>query len=186
MPFSNIQIYYRRVLSIVSWDHLVAITILSIVIAVLFIVRKKCSIYGAIVWGFTWFVGLSLVDLAVLIRFINGVTHITRIDLTAEYERLLYGGEIRWAEMLANVAVFIPFGFFLSEFLAETKRFQCYRIGLVALLGLGLSLCIESLQLFFRVGWFEITDLALNTVGAVIGGGISFVGRKVIEGGRFL
>ena len=70
--------------------------------------------------------------------------------------------------MFANVAVFVPFGFFLSEFLSTTKCFASNRqIGLVALAAFGLSLCIESLQLLLRVGFFELMDLVMNTVGGV-------------------
>ena len=83
--------------------------------------------------------------------------------------------------MLANVAVFIPFGFFLSEFLSTTKRFapKCL-IGRVALAAFGLSLCVESFQLIFRLGVFEITDLVLNTLGGFVGALISVGLRKVV------
>ena len=89
--------------------------------------------------------------------------------------------------MLANVVVFVPFGFFLSEFLSMTKRFGTSsafsarrRIGLVALAAFGLSLCIESLQLILRLGVFEITDLVLNTLGGIVGALMSAGVRKVV------
>lgn len=44
----------------------------------------------------------------------------------------------------------------------------------------GLSLCIETLKLLFRLGVCEITDLALNTVGG-FGGGFDECGGE--EGG---
>ena len=47
-------------------------------------------------------------------------------------------------------------------------KWRC--VGRVALVTFGLSLCIECIQLVFRVGVFELTDLLLNTVGALIGG----------------
>ena len=101
------------------------------------------------------------------------------IDLSAEYNLLIHGGENRRVEMLANVAVFVPFGFFLAEFLASTKRFSAWRrIGLATLAGFGLSLCIECLQLVLRVGWFEVTDLVMNTVGAGVGGSLEVVGEE--------
>ena len=100
---------------------------------------------------------------------------------------------VRWTEMFTNIAVFVPFGFFLSEFLSMMKRFGAFsassprrRIGRVALAAFGLSLCIETLQLVFRLGVFEITDLVLNTLGGFVGSLISVglrkvVGREVID-----
>ena len=84
-------------------------------------------------------------------------------------------------EMLANFAAFIPFGFFLSEFLASAKRFSAgRRLRLATLAGFGLSLCIECLQLLLRVGFFELTDLVMNTLGAFVGALISAGLRKVV------
>lgn len=73
-------------------------------------------------------------------------------------------------ETLSNIAVFVPFGSFLSEFLASAKRLRPgRRFWLATLAGFGLSLCIESLQLLLHVGFFELTDLVMNTVGAGMG-----------------
>lgn len=109
------------------------------------------------------------------------MAHGTGFSLLAEYHRLIHGGPARWTEMLANVAVFVPFGFFLSGFLFTTKRFSARRqIGCVALVAFGLSLCIETLQLVFHLGVFEITDLVLNTLGGVVGALLSVGVRKVV------
>ena len=52
-------------------------------------------------------------------------------------------------------------------------RFELnWRIGWATLSGFGLSLCIEFLQLMFRLGFFELTDLVLNTVGTFLGAGL--------------
>ena len=76
--------------------------------------------------------------------------------------------------MISNIAVFVPFGFFLSEFLASAKRLRPgRRFWLATLAGFGLSLCIESLQLLLHVGFFELTDLVLNTVGTFVGAGVA-------------
>lgn len=37
------------------------------------------------------------------------------------------------------------------------------------LLSLGMSLCIETTQLIFRVGSFDVDDLLLNTLGGALG-----------------
>lgn len=40
---------------------------------------------------------------------------------------------------------------------------------MVTALGFGLSLLVESIQLVFKVGCFDVDDLILNTLGAAIG-----------------
>ncbi len=78
--------------------------------------------------------------------------------------------------MLSNILAFIPFGFFLSGFLASTRRIGSWRrIGVATLAGLGLFLGIECLQLSLHVGFFEVTDLLMNTLGSAIGAGMAVV-----------
>ena len=162
------------------WKHWLVIGILSLALIAFLLVRKRHSAYGAICLGITVFIGLFLLDTAVLIRWGDGVNRTVGFNLASEYQRLLDGGVHRWTEMLANVAVFVPFGFFLTEFLATTKRFGAWqRIGRVALAAFCLSLCIESLQLVFHLGVFEITDLVLNTVGGVVGASLSLGWRML-------
>ena len=156
--------------------------LLSLSIIVYYLIRKKYLAYGAFCIGITVFIGLFLLDAAVLNRLSGTVYHETGFSLTAEYHRLIHGGVERWTEMLANVAVFVPFGFFLSEFLSMTKHFSARRqIGRVAIAAFGLSLCIESLQLILRLGVFEITDLVLNTLGGFVGALMSVGVRKVVR-----
>lgn len=175
--------FIRSVFIFTPWEHWVVIGILSLALTVFHLIRKRHSVYGAICLGLTVFFGLFLLDTAVAIRWNDGVTHQTGFDFAAEYHRLMDGGAGRWTEMLANVAVFVPFGFFLSELLSTTKRFSARRqIGRVALAAFGLSLCIESLQLIFRLGVFEITDLVLNTLGGFVGALMSVGVRKVVGG----
>ena len=170
----------REVFAHAAWEHWVVIGILALALTVFLLVRKRCSAYGAICLGLTIFAGLFLLDMAVVIRIGDGVVHKTGFDPAYEFHYFLYGGMVRWTEMFANVAVFVPFGLFLSEYLASIKQVGARRqIGLIALCAFGLSLCIESLQLVLKVGVFEITDLTLNTIGSVIGGRLSTVGRKV-------
>ena len=144
--------------------------------------QKKCPAYGAVALGLAVFIGLYLLDALALNRIGMEGARKTGFDLEAEWHRLLHGGEENQMLMLFNVAAFIPFGFFLAAFLASTNRFSAGRkVGLVTLAGFGLSLCIECIQLVFRVGVFELTDLALNTAGAVIGAGLSLFIHSIIQ-----
>lgn len=173
--------FIRAVFTYTPWEHWVVIGILSLALTVFLLIQKRHSVYGAICLGLAVFFGLFLLDTAVAIRWNDGVTHSTGFNPATEIHHSLYGGMVRWTEMFANIAVFVPFGFFLSEFLSTAKRFASRRqIGLVALAAFGLSLCIESLQLFLHLGVFEVTDLVLNTLGGFVGALMSAGVRKVV------
>jgi len=172
-----IQKYLQNILPYVQWWHLVVLGVLAL--AVMLLWRKRLSMYGAVMLGLTVFSGLALLDTAVVTRF-QDTAPPSGTGLVLSVSKLIPADMQSRVELLANIAVFIPFGFFLAEFLTTRKRIGGWRrIGLSALVGFGLSLCVECLQLVFKVGWFELTDLVMNTVGTVIGAGLSVIGRKV-------
>ena len=182
MSYSALRHYVRSILSHVPGEHWAIIGVLSL--AVLLLTRKKCSLYSAIALGISAFVCFFLLDTAVFARFWGSFSHGygNGFDLAAEVDRLIHAGEARRIEMLSNIAVFVPFGFFLSEFLSSTKHFSAWRrLGYATLASFGLSLCIECLQLILRVGFFELTDLVINTAGGFIGAELALLGRKLIK-----
>jgi glycopeptide antibiotics resistance protein len=65
--------------------------------------------------------------------------------------------------LLGNVFVFIPFGFFRP--IASKKRSFVVTI----IEGAFLSLVVEVFQLLSKVGRFDVDDLILNTSGVVLG-----------------
>lgn len=174
MSSTTLQSYTRIVLSHVPWEHWVMMTLVSLALTVILLIRKKQSVYGAIAFGLTVFVGLFLLDTAVVIRFFGSMKHASGYNLSLDFYRLFQKSGEGAAEGFSNIAVFVPFGFFLAEFMASTKRLGAWwRIVFVALFAFGLSLCIECLQLVLHVGFFEVIDLVLNTVGGVIGAWLS-------------
>lgn len=66
--------------------------------------------------------------------------------------------------IFGNIICFIPFGCMLP--LLSTKSRSALRILLVSC---ELSLIIETMQLVFKVGSFDVDDLLLNTLGGLIG-----------------
>lgn len=69
-----------------------------------------------------------------------------------------------YTNLLGNVAGFFPFGFILPVVC------RGMRSGFLILLsGLTLSLCVETIQLVTKVGCFDVDDLILNTLGALLG-----------------
>ena len=180
MSYSTFQTYLRISFPQVPWFYWGAVGFLSLAMTTFLVIRKKCSVYSAIVLGLTVFIALFLLETAVLLRLLDILPHPSGYGFKAELDRLFHISDLRKIELLANIAVFIPFGFFLSEFFSTTKGFSVWRrIGLATFVGLGLSLCIEFLQLILRVGYFELTDLVMNTIGAFVGSGMAGIGRAM-------
>ena len=106
------------------------------------------------------------------------------LNLSDEYQRLVNGNQAFWIYLFFNVVAFIPFGFLLSE--AFSARGKKRNWSITVLVTLGLSLLVESLQWILQVGFFEVTDLLLNTLGGAIGAGVAlgvralFVKKKTI------
>ena len=178
---SAFHVYARGILSHVPWTHWVVMAVVSLALTIILLVRKKCSVYGAIALGLAVFTGLVLLDTAVVIRLIGLLRHSTGRNLGFALNRLLHGSEDARSEVISNLIVFIPFGFFLAEFFAFLKRFSIgRRLGIVTLIAFSLSLGIELLQLVLKVGYFEVMDLVLNTLGGFVGALMSVGVRKVV------
>ena len=148
ISFSALQEYAHSILTHVPWPHWVVMGLLSLALTVILLIRKKCSVYGAIALGLTVFMGLFLLDTAVGIRYLGIMKHAAGHDLTLDFSRMFRKSGQGPVETLSNIAVFVPFGFFLGEWLASSNRTGSWRrVGLVTLAAFGLSLCIECLQL---------------------------------------
>lgn len=74
--------------------------------------------------------------------------------------------------MVGNVAAFVPFGFFLPIISRRSKKWYN-----TVMLGFGFSLILETLQLIFMVGSFDVDDMILNTLGAALG----YVTYRVVQ-----
>ena len=66
--------------------------------------------------------------------------------------------------LAGNVLAFVPFGIFLPLLIKRVRAF-----GKTLLLGFEFSLFVEIVQLFSKVGSFDVDDILLNTLGVVIG-----------------
>ena len=91
-----------------------------------------------------------------------------------------YNGKFT-TEIVENVVLFIPLIFFLFFFLEttskKTSKFLAVMGRAIAISFLS-SLAIEMLQLFLRLGTWQLSDLCFNTLGGVIGGLIYWVSAK--------
>lgn len=75
-----------------------------------------------------------------------------------------------YTENIENVLLFIPFTYLLTSI--EYRKGRCYTHFLPHLLVVSScpSLVIETLQLFFKVGTFQLSDLFYNSIGGLLGG----------------
>ncbi len=178
MFFSTLQTYIHGMLSKIPWIHWAVIGIISV--AVVFLIWKKTSGYAAVVLGISTFIGLFLLDASVLIRYCGYYPHVSGYNIKVDLNRIFHGNGISRVEVFSNFAAYVPLGFFLSEHMAVIKRFRPgSQFGLATLAAFGLSLCIELLQWALQVGFFELTDLVMNTFGGFVGAGVSAGCRKV-------
>ena len=69
--------------------------------------------------------------------------------------------------VIGNAAMFVPSGIILPIVYKRLNTFWK-----VLLAGIGISLCIEIIQLPFSVRATDIDDLILNTIGVIVGYGI--------------
>ncbi|NLK27460.1 MAG: VanZ family protein [Clostridiales bacterium] len=91
------------------------------------------------------------------------------LELFKEIKRFIKYREILGIEnfivnILGNVLAFTPFGFFLPCLKKKYRRFI-----LVAFLSILFSLMIESLQLYSKVGIFDVDDILMNSIGGMLG-----------------
>lgn len=79
--------------------------------------------------------------------------------------------------VIGNVIGFVPFGMLVPALFPVFRK--AWR---VILLGLFVSVTVETLQLLFHVGIFDVDDLILNTLGTAAGYGISVLLRRLAKG----
>lgn len=86
-------------------------------------------------------------------------------------------------EVVENLILFVPFTVLLL--CSYKEKLLKSKMKLVSVLWQSIkitflfSLAIEFLQLFLRLGTFQLSDLFFNTLGGLIGGIIYFIGYKV-------
>jgi glycopeptide antibiotics resistance protein len=74
------------------------------------------------------------------------------------------GYETFIVNIFGNIAAFAPFGFMLP--LMDTKYRRFFYTTFLCLV---FSLCVETIQLFLKVGIFDVDDIMMNTLGGILG-----------------
>lgn len=113
-----------------------------------------------------------VLDTAAIFPFrVNLIPLVNLFDYDSKRDLLL--------NVIGNAAMFIPSGIVLPIVYKQLDSFQK-----VVLAGAGISLCIEILQLPFRVRATDIDDLILNTLGVIVGYGIYRFAQPRPQGGK--
>ena len=69
-------------------------------------------------------------------------------------------------ECIMNVFLFLPLGIFMPFALPERNP---HKVRTTVLFGLCVSVCVETIQLLFGLGWCEMDDVINNTLGVALG-----------------
>lgn len=77
--------------------------------------------------------------------------------------------------LFGNIVCFTPFGLYLAVEM-KNKKALILRVTFLTFL---FSLCVETVQLYFRIGIFDVDDLMLNTLGGMVGGILYKILRKI-------
>ena len=88
MSSTTLQSYSRIILSHVPWEHWVVMVVVPLALTAILLFRKKHSVYGAIAYRLMFFVGLFLLDTAVVIRFFGVMKHVSGYNLTLDFSRM--------------------------------------------------------------------------------------------------
>lgn len=83
-----------------------------------------------------------------------------------------------YRNVLGNIAIFIPFGFIITDMIRE-KAQKC-NIFITATITLLTSLTIETIQMFIGRS-FDVDDIILNFLGGIIGFIFYFIIQKIIS-----
>ncbi len=75
-----------------------------------------------------------------------------------------------WRNIILNILMFVPIGFIMPLLLKKCESWY-----ITYLVGFGITLFIEILQLISKRGIFELDDIINNTLGCVIGYGIVMI-----------
>lgn len=125
--------------------------------------------------GLRYFVVLLLIEYTILM-FCSTILFRTSCE-TRQYDFHPFWSYSRpdlFVENIMNVVVFVPVGLMLGSLLrvkgsSTSEATKSMTWLMVAIIGCGISVTIESLQFFFLRGFSEVDDVMHNTLGCILG-----------------
>jgi len=136
--------------------------------------RNKIKKIMTIMSWMVFFIYLFLLTYFLFFADLMGRTHVQEnyaynLELFKEIRRFIrYYKVLGWRSTIlnlgGNVIGFMPMGFMLPMLIRRAKHWY-----LTVLMCFTFSLLVETVQLIWRVGIFDVDDMFLNTLGGLLG-----------------
>lgn len=146
-----------------AWKIIIGITFVIycyVVLHIVFLSRVYMLRYG---WGKN-----------TILEYLSFQSNFVPFRTIGEYIAALRNGSMNRSipiqNLLGNFLLFLPMGVYLPLLFAKLRSFSRTIVMI-----LGVLIGIELLQMFTRLGSFDIDDLILNMAGAMLGYGIYFL-----------
>ena len=142
-------------------------------------------------WGIQWKKNKRFRRLALLVFYTMMILYRTVLC------RVIWGGPLGdvigtwtlykedgslYTENIENVILFLPFSL-LFLWVNREKKLKRFRIGEILLkstmIAFVFSITIETLQLFLKIGTWQLSDLFFNTLGGLLGGVIYWICYRI-------
>ncbi|MCR5665009.1 MAG: VanZ family protein [Oscillospiraceae bacterium] len=164
MEIINAILYQFRVIGLTWWIIIGAVTALLLIFR-----HKREQMIGNLLIVYLLLILASTVLARSPVRH-NTLSELINIDLIGTWARRFTEDIYSRSELLLNFCMLLPVGVLFPW--ATKKGF-----GITVLFGFALIVLIELAQLITGRGWFELTDIADNTVGVMIGYGLFRIGE---------
>ena len=145
-----------------TWPMILLSSIVLVFIRMAYLIRNKQKIVVSNELMLLAFVVYILCLFQIVTNTDVSGVHGVNITLFKELTRYQIGTRLFYRNIVGNIIMFIPFGFFVSFYLKLDKK------GFIFFLTLLVSVVIEAIQL--KIGRaFDIDDILLNMIGGLTG-----------------
>lgn len=152
---------FREVLTD-TWPMIVLTCVVLISIRLTFLLKNKQKfLVGNEIMMLTFIVYILCLFQIVTSQDVSGV-HGVNVTLFKELTRYQFGSRLFYRNIVGNILMFVPFGFFTSYYLKLEKKRIIFYLALIV------SVVIELIQL--KIGRaFDVDDIILNMLGSLLG-----------------
>ncbi len=145
-----------------TWPMILLSSIILISIRLAYLIRNKEKIVVSNELMMLTFVVYTLCLFQIVTNSDVSGVHGVNITLFKELTRYQVGTKLFYRNIVGNIIMFIPFGFFISYYLKLERKSFVFFFTLI------ISLVIEAIQL--KIGRaFDIDDILLNMIGGLFG-----------------
>lgn len=143
------------------WPIIIIITVISSTLRIAYIIKnkRKFCLYKELFMLFFILYIMCLFEIVTIQDNNYGLSNYLPFKEIFRYE---FGSRLFIKNIIGNILLFLPYGYFTSDYLKSKKVYPIFILTLIV------SLTIEIVQL--NIGrTFDIDDIILNTIGGIIG-----------------